>query len=73
MEHTIFALKHKEQTIPCEDCNYSQNGKPCHQWINCVRYMKKKRSEEKEYDFWQWYRDYFRADCSGAPDIIANG
>jgi len=66
-----------KETIPCGNCIHSQNGKPCHQWINCLRYKRmkkqKKRSEENEYDFWQWYADCFRADCSGAPDIIANG
>jgi len=29
----------------------------------------KKLMEEKEYDFWQWYKDYFRGDV-GAPDVI---
>ena len=57
----------------CEDCKRSRNGKPCHQWINCPRYKRmkkqKKLMEEKEYDFWQWYKDYFRGDV-GAPDVI---
>ncbi|MFH0904497.1 MAG: hypothetical protein V1854_04835 [Methanobacteriota archaeon] len=60
----------------CRRCKRTRNGKPCRQWINCLRYKrmkKQKKRKNKEYDFWQWYNDNFRADCSGAPDIICNG
>lgn len=63
-------------SIPCEDCIHSPNGKICRCWINCIRYkhMKKQKKlmEEKEYDFWQWYNDFFRADYN-APEIFCNG
>ncbi len=64
----------------CEDCIYSPNGKACKRKVNCITQIRKRYSrsipqkpDKKEYDFQQWYKDNFRADCSGAPDMICNG
>jgi len=53
--------------------------KACRRWANCGVYVdleeQARRLKAKEHDneISEWYADCFRADCSGAPDIIANG
>jgi hypothetical protein len=45
----------------------------CSLWVNCPKYIDEKNKEYrlhmKNYDFWEWYKNYFRVDfypeCTG--------
>lgn len=49
---------------------------PCRMWVNCLNYVDMERQSlrirKKEYDFYEWYSNNFRADFM-MPDVLVNG